>query len=325
MRYLALFCYGNENLHLIVREKICNYIIQNKILFNHLEFETEIGLLDLDNYIDYIKKPNAWSGELEKYAAEELFNINIADFIETKSNINNLTIHKFFADCNHDQNYDKDLCLLTSINNSHYNLLYDKKYNCFKNENMKLIFLNNIPKHKNLNINNKINLINITKVNKTMNIDYKLKKSTLSSIYNPNENKNNNESENTSSSNEGKILVKDIHENNSINRKSISNTNIVKDDDIKNNSSLNININDENDLYLKEYNNDNIYKVNYRHLLIDTKNKTYPEIISLYSMHNKKTLYSDIYKFVLSVKEGKNPRDWPKDFENITDKKNLKV
>ena len=48
--------------------------------------------------------------------------------------------HQFFSDCNHDQIYRKNLCILTNINNNHYNLLFDKKYNCFKNTENRLIF-----------------------------------------------------------------------------------------------------------------------------------------------------------------------------------------
>ena len=81
---------------------------------------------------------------IEKYISEEIFNINIVDYLEEDNNndINN-SYHKFFSDYNHDGNYNKDLCILSNINNNHYNLLYDKEYKCFKNSNNKLIFLNN--------------------------------------------------------------------------------------------------------------------------------------------------------------------------------------
>ena len=141
MRCISLFV-NNENYHLKIREEIQNFIEINKSLFNHLEIETEVGILNIEDYIIYIKKPKSWSGELEKYSEQELYNINIADYIVVIDDTNNNIYHKFFTDCNHDNNYEKNLCILTSIANSHYNLLYDKKYNCFKNKNNYLIFLN---------------------------------------------------------------------------------------------------------------------------------------------------------------------------------------
>ena len=58
-----------------------------------------------------------------EYSAEELYKINITDYIESYDEINNKIFYKFYTDCNHDNNYLKNFCLLTSIGNSHYNLL----------------------------------------------------------------------------------------------------------------------------------------------------------------------------------------------------------
>ena len=116
-----------------MRKEVFNYLNLNKNQFLHLELETEIGLLKFQEYLNYIKNDGAWAGEIEKYAVEEIYNINLADYIQI-NNSNNI-YHEFFYDCNHDNNYAKDLCILTNINNNHYNLIFDKKYNCFKNNN----------------------------------------------------------------------------------------------------------------------------------------------------------------------------------------------
>ena len=74
-----------------------------------MEIETEVCISNIDEYTKYIKKQNSWSGELEKYVAEELYNINIADYIEVEDGTNNNNFHRFFIDCNHDNNYLKNL------------------------------------------------------------------------------------------------------------------------------------------------------------------------------------------------------------------------
>ena len=77
-----------------------------------MEIETEVCISNIDEYTKYIKKQNSWSGELEKYVAEELYNINIADYIEVEDGTNNNNFHRFFIDCNHDNNYSKKFMLI---------------------------------------------------------------------------------------------------------------------------------------------------------------------------------------------------------------------
>ena len=36
--------------------------------------------MNIDYYIIYIQQINSWGGELEKYASEEIYNINIEDY-----------------------------------------------------------------------------------------------------------------------------------------------------------------------------------------------------------------------------------------------------
>ena len=86
-------------------------------------------------------------GNLEKLVVEEIYNINIADSIQTNySDIKTIYL-KFFYDYNNDNNYLKDLCILTQINNNHYNLLFDKNHKCYMNNKKELLFnINSINK-----------------------------------------------------------------------------------------------------------------------------------------------------------------------------------
>jgi len=111
--------FKDENIYDKVRKEVFNYLTLNKNQFLHQELETEIGLLNFQDYLNYIKNDGSWGGEIEKYAVEEIYNINLADYIQINNNSN--IYHEFLYDCNHDNNYRKHLCILTNINNNHYN------------------------------------------------------------------------------------------------------------------------------------------------------------------------------------------------------------
>ena len=154
MRCISLFIFRTENYHYRVRSDLVNYLINNKSNFEQIAIETEIGKLEFNDYINYIKKPGSWGGDLEKYAAQTVYNINIVDYQQIEEFPGSFS-HKYIYILNQDGNYNKDLCILSFISNNHYNLLFDKNYNCYLNENKFLIFspINN-------NINNKKILIN---------------------------------------------------------------------------------------------------------------------------------------------------------------------
>lgn len=283
MRCIALFVYKNENLHIMIREKIVKYIEEHKIMFQHLQLETEIGLLNFNEYLNYIKTSQAWSGEIEKYAAEEIFNINIGDYIEEVNN-HNQVFHKFFSDSNHDNNYNKDLCLLTNISNSHYNLLFDKNYNCFKNEKSLLIFLYN---NNNQFIKNDT-LLKISILNNKNHINNKLSK--------------NNENIKNKDNKKEKCNIKNI-----IIEKYNNNISVDSEDSEK--SSCSYKNDDEIDIDNLEYNNENIELFNYKKYLFNIDNKNYEEILNLYKEANKTTKYSDIYKYLHSIKDNNSKRE----------------
>ena len=130
---IALFVYKNENLYSLVRNEIVNYLNEHKNEFAHLEIETEDRIKNIDEFLLYITDTKIWSGELEIYADEEIYNINIVDYIQFIEKKIIKIIHNYFFNYNHDNKNDKDLCILTNINYNHYNLLFDKKIKVFKN------------------------------------------------------------------------------------------------------------------------------------------------------------------------------------------------
>ena len=54
MSCLALFVYKDETIHIRVRIEIYNYIIIYKEEYLNINFQTKKGILNIDQYIDYI-------------------------------------------------------------------------------------------------------------------------------------------------------------------------------------------------------------------------------------------------------------------------------
>ena len=104
----------------------------NKNLISHLELETEIGVLKIEDYLKYLSKDGAWEGELEKYAVEEIYNINIVDYI--RNIIIMIYIINFFLIIIMIKIIDKHLYILININNNLYKLRSQdfRKGNSFK-------------------------------------------------------------------------------------------------------------------------------------------------------------------------------------------------
>lgn len=135
MRCLAVFVYKNENMHIKVRSDIVEYLNKHKNDYIDIEFDTEDGKKNINEYIKYISNLYVWGGELEKYAAQAIYKINIADYQAIKNKKGDIMYHRFIYSLNQDNNYEKDLCIITNINGNHFNILFDKKYNCFLNIN----------------------------------------------------------------------------------------------------------------------------------------------------------------------------------------------
>ena len=112
--------------------------------------------MNIDEYIIYIQQINSWGEELGNYAGKDIYSINIADFKLISNKYYIPQYHQFIYNLNQDNIYNKDLYIFTQINRNHFNLLYDKNYNCFKDDNSKLIF----NKEKSINFENIRNNIN---------------------------------------------------------------------------------------------------------------------------------------------------------------------
>ena len=54
------------------RKEIIYYLFQHKNDFIDIELETKDGLMNIDDYIDYIKRGGICCGKLEKYAAQDI-------------------------------------------------------------------------------------------------------------------------------------------------------------------------------------------------------------------------------------------------------------
>lgn len=64
MRCLSLYIYKDENKHLLIRQKIVDYLKNNIHNFENFEFfiekEGESVILNINQYIDYISQPGKW-------------------------------------------------------------------------------------------------------------------------------------------------------------------------------------------------------------------------------------------------------------------------
>ena len=140
---------------------------------------------------------------------------NICDYIQinifNKGNFYE-AYHQYVYNLNNDDDYNKDLCIITQVNGNHFNLIFDKFYNCYKNINKELLFNinhnsfanndNNCVNNKNVNkmepeINNKEN-INDSKndINKKIVLNYlKIKKGILNESKSESEDDESNELE----------------------------------------------------------------------------------------------------------------------------------
>lgn len=215
------------------------------------------------DYINYMRLPNKWSGNLEMIATYKLYNINMMMVYNIYDQHNILLYYKYCYKYTIDDKKDKDLCIITNIANSHYKLLFSKKHKIAKiNDKLKFNYIilaenDELCKvNKNLNFykNNKNNIVNINEQNLSNNI--RCKNNNLSN----NKYKENNLKNSYKNSNDSEILEK----NNNI------------------------------------YNNDNIYNIDIE--LIDIRYWEYDKIIKKYSDIDKIVKYSDIYAYLLSKK-----------------------
>ena len=76
MRCIALFVYKKKDEHIRVRNEISNYLSLHINEFENISIPTEFGMKSVYDYINYNRMPGKWSGNLEMYGTNILYNIN---------------------------------------------------------------------------------------------------------------------------------------------------------------------------------------------------------------------------------------------------------
>ena len=80
LRALSAFTYTTDKYHLNIRLEIADYLKNNLGLFEEVPVPTEYGDMTIEEYIEWMKTPGKWGGELEIYAFQKLYNINIVSY-----------------------------------------------------------------------------------------------------------------------------------------------------------------------------------------------------------------------------------------------------
>ena len=77
-RALSRFLYGTEDLHLRIRNDIYNDLLNRIDNLPDITMNIENGSMRIKEYINNIRAPGFFGGELEISTAIDLYNINIA-------------------------------------------------------------------------------------------------------------------------------------------------------------------------------------------------------------------------------------------------------
>ena len=116
IRCISLYVYKNEIEYFRVHNEIANYLYKNHHQFENISIPTEDGWKSIHQYIIYMRLPTKWSGHLEMYGTNILYNINIIMTMVTILDNNNNTIeYKYVYKFNFGNNMNKDLCIITNI------------------------------------------------------------------------------------------------------------------------------------------------------------------------------------------------------------------
>ena len=166
-RALSQFIYGNEYMHQNIRQKIFTEAMKRLPNIPNIIMETEMGNIRIHDYIKSIKENSNFGGDFELSIAYDIFNINIAEYIEIRESNGNLINLSFVKYINDNNDEKKNLLILTNLDHNHFRLAYynnteiDYEYNYIKN-------INNINNEK----ENKIEIESKEK-SKDNNIDSK--------------------------------------------------------------------------------------------------------------------------------------------------------
>ena len=129
-RSIANQIYSNEEYHYQVRRDVYEYINLNKNTFQHLNFEVNGVLLDINTYIEKIKEEGFWMGDLEISILPKLYDATLLLF-ELRTN-NVILLLSQYGDIGDQSKIFLNLCYVT---NNHYNVLYEPtRKNKFKKE-----------------------------------------------------------------------------------------------------------------------------------------------------------------------------------------------
>ena len=138
-RAISYFLNNTEDNHSEIRKQIYNEAIKRKPLIPNIEIETERGRVRIHDYISTIKEEKNYGGDLEISISYDLYNYNVAEYKEIYDNNGDLTALEFIQYINKDNNENKDLIILTNVNDNHFNLAYYKYKNINDNKNNSVI------------------------------------------------------------------------------------------------------------------------------------------------------------------------------------------
>ena len=109
-----------------VRREIYEECRNRQSNYPDISLETEQGPMNILDYINHIQSNGFYGGELEISVAAELYNINIATYMENRDINNNIIGFTNINYYNHnDNNEHRHLLILTNIDNIHFRLGYD--------------------------------------------------------------------------------------------------------------------------------------------------------------------------------------------------------
>ena len=123
-RSISRFVYGTEDLYQRVTNEIYNEGLNCLPNYPDIKLETEHGPMNIRNYVEYIAQDGFYGGDLQIGIAGDIYNINIATFNEINDSNNNLiglTPIRYF---NNNNNENRNLMILSNINNVHFRLGY---------------------------------------------------------------------------------------------------------------------------------------------------------------------------------------------------------
>ncbi len=294
-RALSQFIYGNEYMHQNIRQKIFTEAMKRLPNIPNIIMETEMGNIRIHDYIKSIKENSNFGGDFELSIAYDIFNINIAEYIEIRESNGNLINLSFVKYINDNNDEKKNLLILTNLDHNYFRLAYynnteiDYEYNYINNinnekeikieiENKENSKDNNIDSKKGINqkeyiinLNEKYKLKDISNLNleeilKYYNDDSSEKQDNLADIYyyiyhyNNSENKSGKYSKNF----EKKYKGANIRAKKNAFKKRIKNYNIAQDKKLM--KFVNIKNKDTN---LEEFNNLIVVPIKERNKLLE--------------------------------------------------------